>query len=128
MLAKTDICNSAPCKSQPSNTYLYTAITTSMLLLALLFTHQAHAIGKIIAQSEAAEADEIIIEFEDNKTIGVAQVMGCPKCPLELQINNRTGFYNNGEALEREQIRQLSGRSGTVIYDGDSKRVIRIRW
>jgi len=104
-------------------------MTCLVIFIAMVsFSTSAVAVGKIIAQSEAAEADKISVTLGHGQQTGTAHVTGCEKCPLELDINNRTRFLYNNEQIPPGHIRRYSGTSGTVIYDQDQNRVIRIHW
>ena len=104
-------------------------LTTIMLVIAVCLVNPASAaIGKIIAQSEAAEAKKIEVTVNKSDRTGVARVRGCKQCPLRLDINANTEFYHNGKPVPFFKIKFLFGKPGTVVYDADSETAIRIRW
>ncbi len=102
-------------------------ITASLLLTGGLFLSQSiHA--EFIAVEKEVEADHVRILFTEGVEIGKAQVNGCKACPLHLDIDGQTRFFQNGREIERRKVNALSGKSATVIYSMDGKQALRIRW
>lgn len=98
------------------------ALTGLFLLLPL------SAMGEIISMDDAAEADSISVRIDRGAQTGVATVTGCEACPLELSIDANTRFFRNNEPLEGRRIRSLSGRAGTVTYNREQQRAIKVLW
>ena len=93
-----------------------------MLLLTGLFTLPATA--EITVHQVGVEADQINVDI----SAGHVRVQGCRQCPLELSIDANTMFYSHGKTINHEQIQDNSGQAGSVTYDKDSKRTIKINW
>jgi hypothetical protein len=84
--------------------------------------------GEIISMDDAAEADSISVRINEGAQTGVVTVTGCEACPLELSIDANTHFFRNHEPVEGRRIRSLSGRAGTVTYNAEQRRAIKILW
>ncbi|MEW5754841.1 MAG: hypothetical protein AB1810_00915 [Pseudomonadota bacterium] len=107
-------------------------------------THLPHTIrctllaaGLLVAMPVAAEgggprlgveADQISVTFGDSAGEGRVMVQGCKGCPLHLTADAGTVFSANGAAIDRKQARNHSGQAGAVVYDRDTKHVIKINW
>ena len=96
-------------------------------LLCFLSTAQA-GVGKIIALSEAVEAENIQLFLDDNKISGKVFVNGCENCPLELKLTVRSRLFYKEKNLPRKQAWEASGKPGTVFFDKKSKIVQKIKW
>lgn len=110
--------------NKSSNKSFCTLLVFTGLFLLLPLT----AMGKIIAMDDATEADSISVRINAGTQTSVATVTGCKTCPLELSIDANTRFFRNNEAVEGRRIRSLSGSSGTVIYNSEQQRAIKILW
>ena len=105
----------------------FARITASLLLTGgLLLSQSVHA--EFIPVNKGVEADHVRILFTEGVEIGKAQVNGCKACPLHLDIDGQTRFFQKGSEIERRKVSVLSGKSATVIYSMDGKQALRIRW
>lgn len=99
----------------------------SYLMLGIGYTLEAAAIPPILSQEAIGEeAEKIELKMDKNKSSGSAIVKGCIRCPLKLNVDENTRFFENGEPIDLKRAQSLSGKSGTVIFEKD--RTIRIRW
>jgi len=99
------------------------------ILVSVLFLATAHAgAGKIIGLSEAVEADKIHIILDDNKMTGNVIVTGCESCPMELKLLAQTTLLYKKKKIKRKNVWKASGKSGTIFYDKESKKVKKIIW
>ncbi|HEY5602336.1 MAG TPA: hypothetical protein VIM41_04435 [Gammaproteobacteria bacterium] len=105
-------------------------LTTAIFVLGLSFTLPAMAIGKIVSQADAVEANSVTAALDKKLVGGVVTVDGCEKCPVTIIIDSKTGFFKEGKAVPRDKIGSLSGKPGTVIFkeSKDVKTAIRVRW
>lgn len=99
------------------------------LLMVSFFVISAEAgVGKIVAMTEAEEADHIHVVLDDNKMTGTVLVSGCEKCPMELGLKASSKLFYKNKTVSRKRVSQVTGKAGTVIFDGDTKKVIKINW
>lgn len=99
----------------------------SIVLFSAGHAIEAMAIPPILSQeTQGEEAESIEIELNNNKPTGQAIVTGCNKCPLTLQIDAQTRFFEKEKPISRAKAKSLSGNSGTIIFKHD--RTVRIRW
>jgi hypothetical protein len=100
-------------------------ITT--LLCGYGYSLEAAAIPPIKSQlAIGEEAESIQVEFDSNRRSGTATVEGCIRCPLSLDIDEQTRFFENGKPIDRRRAESLSGHTGTVIFENE--RATKIRW
>jgi hypothetical protein len=100
--------------------------TPMMAAAAIVIALPASA--ELIAQEQAAEANQIRVLFTRGSEQGIAQVEQCTACPLKLDIDGQTRFFHNGKEISRNRIDALSGKPGTAIYSLDGKQAHRILW
>ena len=105
----------------------FTQITAKLLLTGGLLLSQS-SYAEFIAVEKSVEANHVRILFTEGVEIGRAQINGCKACPLHLEIDGQTRFFQNGSEIERRKVNALSGKSATVIYSMDGKQALRIRW
>ena len=108
------------------NTIIF--LSTCVFILALGVCSQVSAAGKIIAQGNAIEAENITVFIPRGSHTGSVRVTGCAACPITLTVDGNTQFFHRGEPARARQVSFLSGKPGTVIFDKDEQRAIRIRW
>jgi hypothetical protein len=100
-----------------------------VLLLVSFFVMSAEAgVGKIVGMTAAEEADHIHIILDDNKMTGTVLVSGCTKCPLELGLKASSKLFYKNKTVSRKRVSKVSGKAGTVIFDEDTKKVIKVNW
>jgi hypothetical protein len=101
-------------------------VSAGLLGLALVSSQQAGAAGKILAQADAVEAEKV--EYIAGNGGAKIKASGCAQCPLTLSVDANTKFLHKGEPINLRRAMTLSGKPGTVIYDGKKQQVIRVRW
>ena len=105
------------------------ALTTAILIASIGMTlPAAAAIGRIISQNDAAEADRINVILGKNGHVERIRVEGCTKCPLELQSSGNTRFKYQGKQIREQDAKTHSGKSGTVIFDAETAQAIKVNW
>lgn len=107
---------------QPLNKFVTAAILVNGLFISL------SASAEFIATEKNAEANQVSIIFTKEMEQGIAQAQECTGCPLNLNFDAQTRFFQNGKEIERNRIRSLSGKPATVIYSKDGKQALRIFW
>lgn len=96
--------------------------------LALLGATQIAVAGKIISQAEGIEAEKIEYIAKGAKGSAEIRLTGCTDCPKTFPVDATTRFFAGKEVATPKRIGQLSGKPGTVIYDPQTQRVVRVRW
>jgi hypothetical protein len=102
----------------------------SVLLMTLLFSSNASAVGKVYLDRAQIKAQEVNIKMNMFGTGGTVTLKGCPEndCPTGLTIDKKTEFTLNGTKLKRKDARDYSGHSGFVRYMKASKSAFLINW
>lgn len=103
-------------------------VCTGLIFSAIFFSAQGFAAGKIIYMEDAVEADRIEVFIPKGSQSGSAHITGCKGCPMRLSIDPGTRFFFRNQPASSRQVVFLSGKPGTVIFDDETKRALRIRW
>jgi hypothetical protein len=109
----------------------YTAfykLNLAILIGVICAIPQALSAGSILYQEEAVEADRIEVLVSKGSQTGQVRVSGCTGCPMTLTVDGATEFYYKHKPADQNRVIFLSGKTGTVIFDKDQQRALRIYW
>lgn len=108
------------------NRSLNKLLVTLMLVSGMSLATTAST--ELIAQENAAEANQVSILFTNGTEQGLVQVRQCAACPLNLDLDGQTRFFHKGKEISRDKVQPLSGKPGTVTYSKDGKQTHKILW
>lgn len=98
-----------------------TALATATLALAT-----AAGAGPMVLLEEAAEFERLDARVNSSGS-GTMRVAACDNCEsLRLKVNAGTALEINGKAQSIKAINDGPLRDGTVFYNAETKRVLRI--
>ena len=98
-------------------------VIITLLLAALGATAQA---GPMTLIEEAAEFDRLDARVSRTGS-GVVRIVPCDDCAqLTLKLTAATTLEIDGEPRPLETLNRKAVRDGTVFFDADSRRVLRI--
>lgn len=96
--------------------------------LVVFFTGMVSvAQAAIIAQSETEEVESVNVIML-GKNIHKLQLVGCERCPIELNVSDETVYKKGGKVVPLKKVKSMSGSPGTVIYDGKESLVTEVIW
>lgn len=97
---------------------------TTMFLLGMLAT--SSALSGTWPVEGAVEARKLLIEPGSPARV---KAFACDTCtPETFELDDNIMLFVNGERVPVEQLKQRQGHAGTVIYNLESGRAVRLRW
>ena len=96
-----------------------------LLSLCLLFASPVFA---NTAKSEAIEAGSVSLTVGKDGVSGTVTVQQCARCPLLLSFSGDSKFKVSGKKVSLKSGLKQNGKPGTVIFNTDSKHVLKVSW
>lgn len=102
-------------------------LITSLVIAGFLVSTTAFGeIIAIVSQNEAVEATAIKVDLDKTLQNGKAEASGCTGCPKEFSVDTGTQFFKQGKPVSRKDLKGLSGKPGTLIFDVELKRATKV--
>lgn len=77
----------------------------------------------------SVEANQVTLSLnrgEGNR--GTLSAVGCLGCPLYFGFDHTTLFMLEGEPISLLEANAMSGTAGAVIFERDTRRLLRVVW
>lgn len=101
---------------------------TSLLAIAVFISFTSPQVIAKKKSADSVEAGSVSIKVNADGHSGTVTASDCERCPLLLTFDAQTKFMTGGNPILPAKTSTHSGKSGTVIFDAEQARSLKVIW